>query len=304
MLFHCSICNYITDRKFNLQRHINKKHVYEYQNNELSKLGQNVIPNEQNVIPNGQNVISNEQNVIPNEQNVIPCILSCSKCNKVYKTPKHLHNHEKICNKVDSLTCPRCMISFTNRHNKNRHIKADKCKARSIIHARTPNVQNITNNNTTNNTQNIETMNNYNNIIINNFGSERIDHISHEEIMKMLQSGINTVPLYIQKKHFDKEFPENNNIKYTNDNKCQVLVENSWKEKDINLLSSTLIKDNTEVLLLYCDDNDIKISETIQDTEKYEHVKNKLFIIYNKTDHQKYNQVLTKIKDLIKFSTT
>jgi hypothetical protein len=92
------------------------------------------------------------------------------------------------------------MISFTHRNNKNRHIKADKCKARSIIHARTPNIQNITNN-TTNNIQNAETINN-NQIIINNFGSERIDHISHEEIMKMLQSGTNTVPFVYQEETF------------------------------------------------------------------------------------------------------
>jgi len=302
----CAFCIYSTNRRFDLKRHHNAKHKYKlFENNELSKTVQNVIPNGQNVIPNGQNVIPNGQNVIPNGQNVIPCILSCSKCNKVYKTPKHLHNHEKVCNKVDSLTCPRCMISFTNRHNKNRHIKADKCKARSIIHARTPNIQNITNNNTTNNIQNAETIQNINNdnrIIINNFGSERIDHISDEDIMKILQSGTNTIPLYIKKKHFDKNFPENNNIKYSNDNKCQVLEDNYWQEKDIGLFSTNLMKDNTEVLLMYCDNNEIQLLNEIKDIEKYEHIRNKLFIVYNKSDNQKYNAVLTKIKELIKSS--
>jgi len=214
-----------------------------------------------------------------------------------------LYNHEKICNKVDSLTCPRCMISFSNRHHKSRHIKADKCKARSIIHARTPNIQNITNNNNiTNNTQNVQTMNNYNNIIVNNFGSERIDHISNKEIMKILQSGTNTVPLYIKKKHFDKNFPENNNIKYSNDNKCQVMEDNCWQEKDIGLLSTNLMKDNTEVLLMYCDNNEIQLLNEINDIEKYEHIRNKLFIVYNKSDNQRYNDVLAKIKELIKNS--
>jgi len=296
----CRFCDYKTDVKCNLIRHQNAKHKYKmFENNEFSKIGQNVIPNGQNVIPNGQNVIPNGQNVIPNEQNVIPKNLQCPKCNKLYKTPKHLHNHEKICNKVDSLTCPRCMISFTNRHNKNRHIKADKCKARSIIHARRPNIQNITNNNTINNTTNNNIQNNF---VINNFGSERIDHISHAEIMKMLQSGTNTVPLYIKKKHFDKNFPENNNIKYSNDNKCQVLEDNSWQEKDIGLLSTNLMKDNTEVLLMYCDNNEIQLLNEIKDIEKYEHIRNKLFIVYNKSDNQRYNAVLSKIKELVKSS--
>jgi hypothetical protein len=286
----CHFCDYKTDVKCNLIRHHNAKHKDKsFENIELSKYEQKVNPN--------------EQKVNPNEQKVNPKKLLCEKCNKVYKTLKHLHNHEKVCNKVDNLTCPRCMVSFTTKQAKSRHIKADTCKARSIIHARTPNIQNTTNNNTTNNTQNVETMNNYNNIIINNLGFERIDYISNEEIMNILQSGTNTVPLYIKKKHFDKNFPENNNIKYSNDNKCQVLEDNCWHEKDIGLLSTNLMKDNTEVLLMFCDDNEIKLLNEIKDIEKYEHIRNKLFIVYNKSENQKYNAVLTKIKELIKSST-
>ena len=285
----CRFCLYCTKRKFDLKRHHYAKHKDKiFENNELPKNVQNVSPN--------------VQNVSPKVQNVPRCVLSCSKCNKIYKTARHLNNHEKVCNKVDSLTCPRCMISFTNRKHKSRHIKANKCKARSIIHARTPNIQNITNNNTitNNNIQNNNCVTNNNQIIINNFGSERIDHISHEEIIKMLQSGTNTVPLYIKKKHFDKSFPENRNIKYTMENKCKVFEDNSWKDKDLGLLSSTLVQDNTEVLLLYCDDKDKKVLNTIEDIDKYENIKNKLFILYNKTDNIKYNTIITKIKDLIK----
>jgi len=289
MIFQCSFCNYITDRKFNLQRHTSKKHQCEHQNNELSKTVQNVPPKVQNVPPN-------VQNVPPNVQNVPPCSLSCSKCNKIYKTARHLYNHEKVCNKVDSLTCPRCMTSFSNRKHKSRHIKADKCKARSIIHARTPNIQNITNNNIQNNNY----VTNNNTFVINNFGSERLDYISHEEIVKILTSGMNTLPLYIKKKHFDKDFPENRNIKYTLENQCKVFEDNNWQNKDLGLLSSSLVHDNTEILLLYCDSKDKEVLNTIQDIDKYENVKNKLFILYNKTDSAKYNAIITKIKDLIK----
>ena len=295
----CRFCDYKTDVKCNLIRHQNAKHKDKiFENNGSEQIVQNDIPNVQNDIPN-------VQNDIPKIQNDIPKTFSCTKCNKIYKTYRHLKSHEMKCKRIDNLTCPRCMISFTHRNNKNRHIKENKCKARSIIHARTPNIQNITNNNTTNNIQNAETIQNINNdnrIIINNFGSERIDHISDEDIMKILQSGTNTIPLYIKKKHFDKNFPENNNIKYSNDNKCQVLEDNYWQEKDIGLLSTNLMKDNTEVLLMYCDNNEIQLLNEIKDIEKYEHIRNKLFIVYNKSDNQKYNAVLTKIKELIKSS--
>ena len=274
----CQFCDYKTDVKCNLIRHQNAKH--------------------KDKICVKTSILEDVQNVPPNVQNVPLCILSCSKCNKIYKTARHLNNHEKVCNKVDSLTCPRCMISFTNRKHKSRHIKADKCKARSIIHARTPNIQNITNieNQTINNINNQIN----NNIIINNFGRERIDHISDRDIHKMLISGANTIPLYIEKKHFDKNFPENNNITFTNENKCKVLEDNIWKEKDLGVISSKLVHDNTEVLLLHCEDNEVELSNCIENKEVFDHITDKLIIIYNKSDAKKYNEVLSKIKELVK----
>ena len=81
------------------------------------------------------------------------------------------------------------------------------------------------------------------------------------------------------------------------------MEDNSWKEKDIGLLSDNLIQDNTEVLLMYCDKNEIKLLKEIKDTDIYDNIRNKLFIIYNKTNNKKYNKVLIKIKELIKSST-
>ena len=284
-MFKCSLCNYITERKYNLQRHFHNKHKKNNENHHV----------EENVVKNEENVVKNEENVVQNGENVVSQYL-CEKCNRTYKTTKYLLKHKLNCNGLDNLTCPKCMKSFSNRSNKCNHIKRNNCKARSIVHARLPNVQNITNN-----IQNIEKQYN-NNIYINNFGSERIDHISKEEIFKILTCGINTIPLYIEKKHFDKNFPENNNITFTNENKCKVLEDNSWKEKDISVLSSKLIHYNSEVLLLYCEDNEIELSNHLQNDEVFKHVKDKLIIIYNKADSNKYNEVLAKIKELVKNS--
>lgn len=266
----CKYCNYATDVKCNLIRHQNTKHKDEISNNA-------------NICPIEENVCTGEQNV-------------CPMCNKFYKTKKHLSNHQSKCKGIDNMTCPKCMTSFTTRSAKHKHVKRGNCKARSIIHARIPNIQNITNN-TVNNIQNI-----HQNIYINNFGSERIDHIDYEYIKQILQCGMNTLPLYIEKKHFDKDFPENNNITFTNENKCKVKENNVWKEKDIGSLSSKLIRDNSEILLLYCDNNELKLSSDICDEFKYKFIVDKLVIIYNKSDNQKYNQVLVKIKDMIKNS--
>jgi hypothetical protein len=289
-IFKCNCCTYFSDRKYNLQKHIDRKHYENIPNIQNYKNRQNVNPKVQNVNPKTQNVNPKIQNVNP--------IFKCEKCNKIYKTKKHLITHESKCNGIDDLTCSRCMTSFTTRQAKSRHSLANKCEARSIMYARIPNKNNLQNNIINNIDNSINKT--INNIQINNYGSERLDHMTYDDIKKLLESGMNTIPLYIEKKHFNKNFPENNNIKYTEDNKCKVLEDNLWKEKDIGLLSTNLIKQNSEVLLLYCDENDIKLSEDINDADKYEHIKNKLIIIYNKSENTKYVHVLSKIKELIK----
>ena len=191
------------------------------------------------------------------------------------------------------------MNSFANRHNKARHVKANKCKARSIIHAREPKIKNIINNQIINNIQNYNITTQNNNLIINNFGSERLDHISYEEIVELLLAGINTIPMYIEKKHFDKNFPENNNIVYTKENKCKVLENNLWKEKNISLVSSKLVKDNSGYLLLFCNDNEIRLTRDIKNEEVFDFVKHKLMKIYHKDD-DKYKEIYNMINDIIK----
>ena len=279
-IFKCSFCNYFSNRKFNLQKHINNKHSNISDISKMSENGEKVNPNEEKVNP----------------------LLICKKCNKKYKTKKYLELHEINCKGIDELTCPKCMISFTTKQAKSRHIKANNCKARSIIHAREPNPQNIIhnqiiNNNIQNNIQNNNTHNN--NFIINNFGNERLDHISYDEIVKMLLSGDNTIPMFIEKKHFDKNFPENNNIMYTKENKCKVMENNSWKEKNISLVSSKLIKDNSGYLLLFCNDNKICLTEGIEDEEVLDFIKYKLMKIYHKDD-DKYKEIYNMVNDIIK----
>ena len=85
--FKCDYCTYFSDRKYNMQKHIGRKHLEKVLKNEDVKSVQNVTSNVQNVTPK-------VQNVTPNVQNVTPNIFQCSKCNKIYKTARHLHNHE------------------------------------------------------------------------------------------------------------------------------------------------------------------------------------------------------------------
>ena len=284
----CPFCIYVTDIKCNLKRHINGKHKLENdKNGKVQKNGENVTPGCENVCPSGENVCPSGENVCP--------LFFCKKCNKRYNSNRYLSKHETKCKGVDELTCSKCMISFTTRSAKSKHIKANNCKARSIIHAREPNPQNIIHNQTINNIQN----NNTQNIFINNFGNERLDHISYDDIVNILLSGVNTIPMFIEKKHFDKNFPENNNIMYTKENKCKVLENNSWKEKNIYLVSSKLVKDNSGYLLLFCSENEIGLAQDIQNEEVLDFIKQNLMKIYHKDD-EKYKDIYNMVNDIIK----
>jgi hypothetical protein len=159
----------------------------------------------------------------------------CSKCNKFYKTKKVLINHEKSCNGLSILTCPKCMITFSSRFCKSSHMKRNNCKAKSI------------NNN----------IDDY----INDFGNERIDYLENF----LNEPDIKDLPIhkrlikYIEYKYFNEEFPENKNITYKNNN-CLIKEDGKWKPKHINNMITDIIEKNK--LIIYTnedndDDNDI-----------------------------------------------
>ena len=107
--FSCEYCSFTTKRKYNLQRHHNALHIINNSNN----------TKEENDIQKEENDIQNEENDIHSNNG----FFKCSKCNKNYKTKKYLINHEKKCLGINSLTCPKCIKSFSSYGNKSKHIK-------------------------------------------------------------------------------------------------------------------------------------------------------------------------------------
>jgi hypothetical protein len=271
-IFSCLYCHYTSNRKYNLNIH------------ELNKHSKDIL-NENNI----------DKISAPYKSYNF-----CSKCHKKYLTLRSLKNHEEKCIGIDILTCPKCMNSFSDSSNKIRHMKRNSCKAKSIIHARLPNIQNIeTQNNITNITNNIIN----NTFVINNYGNERLDYLSEDDMLKILTSGNNTIPLYIEKKHFNKDFPENNNIQYDDKSKkCKIKENNKWKNMNLSMASSKLINDNSLALLTYFDTNKELLNKQIKNNEIYDFIIEKLLYIKNKSDKEQYNNLFNIIKFLIEGS--
>jgi len=216
-MLKCLECDYTTFRKFNLNRHHFNKHGKTERDlrsheNVVSNPGivvsnpDIVIPNQDIVMQNQESVISKQENVILNEESILmdnKNSFNCKKCYKSYKTKEYLNNHESKCNGIDILTCSKCMFTFTNRFSKSKHLKANKCKPKSIMNYNNPNIiNNTTNNNTTTNNNNnitnnttnnttnniISNNNNTNNININSYGNERIDYLTINKILEFMRT--------------------------------------------------------------------------------------------------------------------
>ena len=283
----CEVCKYATNRKYDLKRHQNAVH--------------NTTPTRAN------SAIFNEKNVIPNEKNVIPVNI-CKKCNKIYKIKKSLVSHEAKCKGVDELTCPRCMVSFATRHSKSKHITNNKCKPRSIIHARTPNADNITNNIDNQNIEtqnNINTQNNNNNtIIVNNYGNERMDYLDYDKMLEIFKSAYNIPSILTKHIHFNKDFPENNNITCSNDDKNYSLVKmnDEYIFKNLNNLVYELIKDKTKLMHRFATGNKENICVSM-DTRIYEDIIELLLkLLLLQEPSEQYKHQVGIIRDMIKNS--
>ena len=300
-IYNCCLCNYVSNRKYNLNRH----HISKHNNKNIENI--DTLKNEKKVSPNEKKVSPNEKKVSPCEKKVSPCENIdniCIKCNKFYKTKKSLLEHEKKCKGIDELTCPRCMTNFTTKQAKSKHIKRNNCKPRSIIYAKTPNSENIerqninTFNNIENQTNNYIT--NYNNIYINNYGNERQDYLSFDKMLEIFKKVYDIPRLLTEEIHFNKEFPENNNIQYKNDSNALIKKDDEFILKDLNILAEELVKEKTVQMQKFALENKNNICTNIE-TQKYQDIVDLLLhFILLKEPQEHYKKQIKNIRDLIK----
>jgi hypothetical protein len=276
MSFFCEECQYTTNKKYNLIRHQNNKHFKK----ELK-------------------IINDDKHIINDDKHIIHEIkYNCKKCNKNYKTKKYLIEHEKICNGLNILTCPKCMTTFSTTSNKSRHIKTNKCKAKSIIH--------LVNKETDNENKPSLYINGNNNIInntiINNFGNERTDYITLDDMIQIFKCGDNIIPKYIELKHFNKEFPENHNIKYEKNKGCLIKNDNRWGLTNLDILSNKLFDKNSFELRNYYNNQKKDIEEKIKNIEVLEFIYSRLNYLDLNLNRTLFNNIKNEIKNIIKYN--
>ena len=161
-------------------------------------------------------------------------VTECDKCKKRFCNKDSLKNHtEKCTTKVKFegyYNCQSCSKTFSsmsnlNKHIKNQHMSVDIIKesnnkpiVNNIINNITNNTTNNTNNTINNTTNNITLKPNLTNIItikpiFVKHGQERIDHITKEFLLKLLDTS-SSPRMFVDLMatlYFSEEVPENNN---------------------------------------------------------------------------------------------
>tara|TARA_Y100000768_G_scaffold358487_1_gene314338 strand:- start:122 stop:1033 length:912 start_codon:yes stop_codon:yes gene_type:complete len=171
-------------------------------------------------------------------------------------TPKSLPNpsislHNGFDSKHNGLHCEFCFKQFSRKDNITKHQKICKKKKEQIFLITTEldelkNELNKTKQQMINKSGNLNNSNNYsnisnnnsnnttNNIIINNLGEEDIKHLDYNYYSNILKGIYGAVPKLVEKIHFDKAHPENQNIKLTNKKEPYIKIRkhDRWKLAD------------------------------------------------------------------------
>lgn len=146
---------------------------------------------------------------------------SCSICQQTFSHLSGLSRHRVKCKEI----IPKIDIlekEVKELHQQNLKLSKEvECLKKS---KKDMNIQ-------TQNNTNIEQQNNVNNnIIINCFGRENLEYITDKVIIHCMQHIYGSLPLLIEKIHFDPDHPENHNIKIPNKKLPHAKVLNDKRE--------------------------------------------------------------------------
>jgi len=146
-------------------------------------------------------------------------LYNCSICKKIFSYSSGLYRHRSKC-KVNDLS----KVDYLEKENFELHKKNLELSQK---------IEDIKNNIQNQNIQNQNIQNQQNNIIINCFGNENLDYITDKVILHCMNKIYGSIPLLIEKIHFDPEHPENHNIQIPNKKLPHAKILNNQREWQI-----------------------------------------------------------------------
>lgn len=178
-------------------------------------------------------------------------VYACENCGKVYKTSSGKCKHKKTCDvpqkekdkiieEKDELLKEALAKIYQEQQSRE---KLEQQVKELLLQKQC--VQNITNNNI---------------IIINNFGEENTDYLRSDDsfIKKCIESPMQSIQKYLDAVHFNKEHPENNNIKLTNLQSpfMDYFKNGNWSKIEQRVLIPNIIHKSAQVIHSLIDDEE------------------------------------------------
>lgn len=202
------------------------------------------------------------------------------KCGKKYKHRQGLHVHKKTCkfeeetNRSDEtidIKIEQLKQTIDTEHTFHEKEREDLRKQIDTLFEKFADIQLSSNidhqTNIKHQSNSIDTLNNVT-ININAFGSENLDYIGDNQMIKCIERVYGSVPSLIEKIHFNPKHPENHNVKITNKKYpyASVMTKNKkWKTMDKNRVIEALMDKGYIMLDTSYEDNKDKISPFLQE---------------------------------------
>ena len=214
----CNRCNYESFSKKNAERHINKL---------KSCRGDGEL-----------------------KLNIVKDVIVCDKCNKSYETYDSLKRHQRTSCKVINEE----KLQIENRKLKEKIEELEKLSKSATSNTTTTNT-NSNNTNTTNNITNTQINNNYITISLTPYNDPNMEGMQ-QYLEAAVRKTFLSVPNLIESVHFNKEYPENQNICITNrrTKDAKVFDGKKWKTVNKDLLINEMVDTYERELTTYAEE--------------------------------------------------
>ena len=100
--------------------------------------------------------------------------------------------------------------------------------------------------------------------------------------------------------HFNKKFPENNNIQYKNETNALIKIDDKFILEDLNILAEELVNEKTSQIQKFALENKEVICSNIETKKYHDIIELLLNFILLKEPKDDYKKQIKKIKDMIK----
>ena len=195
--------------------------------------------------------------------------IECEFCGKSFTRKYGLKCHLKVCNLKKENENDKKNLELENQILIEKINKLEGLVNNISSNNTTNNNTNNTNNNHSNNVGSYNTDNSIHNTInINNYGCENKDYITKDYLIKLLKEPFQAIPKLIEYTHFNKDHPENQNIKLPNKKQpyVKVLKDDKWiyadrKSTILDLIDEKHCQLNDTPLLKHVED---KFSDNLQ----------------------------------------